>query len=153
MCEAGGDAQAQERARGACNGQIPSTSMGGLTSPSFLLHGSGGLNALQAAKAREGKAEADKEKGSKDGGQAAIIAFSLTEFPRLGDSQSMLLTNLAAIHVQDGNLGEAERCCEKALQAQPRALAPLRTLVYVLLRKGRHSQALAHLKQSRITNN
>eukprot|EP00927_Polykrikos_kofoidii_P054706 TRINITY_DN49091_c0_g1_i1.p1 TRINITY_DN49091_c0_g1~~TRINITY_DN49091_c0_g1_i1.p1 ORF type:complete len:1139 (-),score=196.03 TRINITY_DN49091_c0_g1_i1:147-3563(-) len=126
--------------------EVVSPSMGGLTSTSHVLCGAGGLAALQAAKNDE------KEKNgtsNKESGHAALVVYPPSEFPRLGDSQCMLRTNLAAIHVQEGNLDEAERCCEKALEAQPRALAPLRTLVYILLRRGEHSEALAILKRSR----
>jgi Flp pilus assembly protein TadD len=62
----------------------------------------------------------------------------------------MLYANLAALQIQEGHLDEAERACEKALQVQPRALAPLHTLVYILLRRGQHAQALERLKQSRM---
>mmetsp|Transcript_96310 Transcript_96310/g.272301 ORF Transcript_96310/g.272301 Transcript_96310/m.272301 type:complete len:1086 (-) Transcript_96310:42-3299(-) len=142
----------EERARAACGHHSPASPLGGLTPPAYVLCGAGGAGALQAAKIREGgKGEESKEKvGSKESGHAALVMYPPAEFPRLGDSQCMLLTNLAALHVQDGSLKEAERCCERALQAQPRALAPLRTLIYILLRKGQHPQALARLKQSRL---
>jgi len=76
--------------------------------------------------------------------------FPPAEMPCLGDTQCTLYTNLAATHCQGGDLDEAERCCNKALTVRPHALAPLRTLVYIHLRRGQHSQALQQLKQSRI---
>lgn len=139
----------EERTRAVCGGLNPATPMGGLTPPSWVLHGAGGPGALQAAKAKGADTEKDKS-SAKESGHAAFVAYPPTEFPRLGDSQCMMLTNLAALHIQDGNLKEAERCCERALQAQPRAFAPLRTLVYVLMRKGNNQQALSRLKQSRL---
>lgn len=131
-----------ERARSACCGLSPSTSMGGLTPPGYLLHCSS-----------SGASQAEREKGnnSKDGGHAALVVYPPAELPRLGDAQCMLYTNLAALQVQDGNMEEAERCCERALQAQPRALAPLRTLVYVFLQRGSHTEALSRLKQNRLS--
>mmetsp|Transcript_85932 Transcript_85932/g.191252 ORF Transcript_85932/g.191252 Transcript_85932/m.191252 type:complete len:1099 (+) Transcript_85932:118-3414(+) len=141
-----------EGARALCGGLNPGGSMGGLTPPSYLQHSSGSSSLQQASKDREGKGEAEKEKGnnSKDSGHAALVSYPASEFPCLGDTQCMLFTNLGALHVQDGNLDEAERCCEKALQVQPKALAPLRTLVYILLRKNKSVQAIERLKQSRM---
>jgi len=133
---------ADERARGFCGGLSPSLSMGGLTPPGYLLHTTGSSSS---------QADREKSSSSKDGGHAALVVYPPTELPRLGDAQCMLYTNLAALHAQDSNLEEAERCCEKALQVQPHALAPLRTLVYVLLRRGDHEEALQRLKQSRLS--
>lgn len=85
---------------------------------------------------------------SQDGANAVLVMDSAAA--HAGDMQCMLYTNLAALHAQEGNLAEAQRCCERATQVQPRALAPLRTLIYILLRKGLHAEALAKLKQSRV---
>jgi len=146
-----GGAAEQELIRSACGDLSAASPMGGLTPPSHLLFTTGAA-AVQAAKDREGKNESEKEKAnnSKDGGHAVMVNYPPTELPRLGDTQCMLYTNLGALHVQDGNLAEAERCCELALKVQPRALAPLRTLVYILMRKGQHSQALEKLRVSRM---
>eukprot|EP00933_Yihiella_yeosuensis_P005503 TRINITY_DN110027_c0_g1_i1.p1 TRINITY_DN110027_c0_g1~~TRINITY_DN110027_c0_g1_i1.p1 ORF type:complete len:1068 (+),score=288.44 TRINITY_DN110027_c0_g1_i1:182-3385(+) len=140
------DEPVSPEARTLCAGMNPSLSLGGLTSPSFLVNCSAGS---QASKDKDGKAD-EKEKNAKDGGQhASLVMYEPSLFPRLGDTQCMLYTNLASLHSQDGNLDEAERACEKALQVQPQALAPLRTLVYLLLRKGQSDQALRRLKESR----
>eukprot|EP00442_Polarella_glacialis_P000769 CAMPEP_0115050414 /NCGR_PEP_ID=MMETSP0227-20121206/1768_1 /TAXON_ID=89957 /ORGANISM="Polarella glacialis, Strain CCMP 1383" /LENGTH=1017 /DNA_ID=CAMNT_0002434261 /DNA_START=44 /DNA_END=3097 /DNA_ORIENTATION=+ len=139
------DQPAGEQARAACGGLSPSSSVGGFTPPSYLLNCSG----QQAGKEKD-KGDADKEKqGNKDGGHASLVMYEPSVFPRLGDMQCMLYTNLAAVHCQDGNIAEAEKACEKALQVQPMALAPLRTLVYLLLRKGQNDEALRRLKESR----
>jgi len=143
----GGEAEpGDESARAACGGFSPAASMGGLTPPGYLLHSAG------SAASREGKGEAEKDKtgGGKDGGHATLVMYSPCELPQLGDAQCMLCTNLAALHIQDGNLDEAERSCQRALQVQPGALAPLRTLTYILLRRGRHAKALECLKRSRL---
>merc|ERR1711966_641748 len=92
------------------------------------------------------KDDTEKEKDSSKEGSPAMVSYGPTEFPRVGETQSVLYTNLAALHIQDGNLKEAERCCERALQVQPRALAPLRSLVYILLSKGQHAAALQRLR-------
>lgn len=136
--------EGQERAKTACGGLSPSTLMGGMTSSSSLL---GNIPMRQLAK----DCEKDNEKGTKDkeGSQIALVCYPPAEFPRLGEAQCTLLTNLASIHVQDGNFNEAERCCEKALHAHPSAIPPLRTLAYLLLRKGEHAQAIERLRQSR----
>merc|ERR1712046_280190 len=128
----------------------PNTSMGGFASPGHL--GASGATSSQASKEKDAKlGDGEKEKTSgKDGGSAAPVTYLATEFPRLGETQCILYTNLAALQIQDGNLTEAEKCCERALQAQPRALAPLRTLVYLHLRTGQDEQALQRLKQSRL---
>eukprot|EP00406_Dinophysis_acuminata_P021164 CAMPEP_0179349900 /NCGR_PEP_ID=MMETSP0797-20121207/74478_1 /TAXON_ID=47934 /ORGANISM="Dinophysis acuminata, Strain DAEP01" /LENGTH=1078 /DNA_ID=CAMNT_0021064795 /DNA_START=84 /DNA_END=3320 /DNA_ORIENTATION=+ len=131
-----------ERVRATCGGLNPGASMGGFTPPSYLSHSTGSSAAQQAEK--------EKANNAKDAGHTALVTYGPTEFPRLGDTQCMLYTDLAALHIQDGHLEEAERCCERALQVQPRALAPLRTLVYILLRRGDSAQALQRLKQSRI---
>eukprot|EP00928_Gymnodinium_smaydae_P007793 TRINITY_DN12793_c0_g1_i2.p1 TRINITY_DN12793_c0_g1~~TRINITY_DN12793_c0_g1_i2.p1 ORF type:complete len:1041 (+),score=272.00 TRINITY_DN12793_c0_g1_i2:120-3242(+) len=142
-------------ATAACNGHKPSTGLGGMTSAMYVLHCAGGPGALQAVRSKDTKGESkadagDKEKGAKENSQAAMVCFPPTEFPRLGDAQSMLLTNMAAVQIQENNLREAERICERALQAQPKALAPLRTLLYILLRRGKQKEALQRLKQGRM---
>jgi len=120
--------------------------MGGLTPPSYLARGTG---SSQSSKEGE-KSDIDKPNSSKDGGHATLVSYGPSEFPCLGDTQCMLYANLAALQIQEGHLDEAERACEKAMQVQPRALAPLHTLVYILLRRGQHAQALERLKQSRM---
>lgn len=146
----------QDSAKSVCGGFSPAGSLGGLTPPGLILQ-SLGSSASQPPRERTGEGrggEAGGErtnsssKDSKD--QAALVVYPPSEFTRLGETQCMLYTNLAALHVQDDNLDEAEACCERALQVQPNALAPLRTLVYVLLRRGNHIQALHRLKQSRL---
>jgi len=137
-------------AKNLCGGQNPGSSMGGLTSPAYLFYSTGGTASQQATKEREGKAGSEKGSATKESGSAVLVSCAASELPHLGEAQCMLLTNLAALHIQDGNLEEAERSCERALQVQPCALAPLRTCVYILLRKGQHSQALQRLKQSRL---
>jgi len=135
-------------------------SLGGLTPPGFILQ-SLGSSAAQPSKERGGEGggsgggrgeagEKANSSSSKDSNQAALVFYPPSEFARVGEAQCMLYTNLAALHIQDDNLDEAEASCEKALQVQPHALAPLRTLVYVLLRRGNHVQALHRLKQSRL---
>eukprot|EP00931_Biecheleriopsis_adriatica_P060663 TRINITY_DN36440_c0_g2_i1.p1 TRINITY_DN36440_c0_g2~~TRINITY_DN36440_c0_g2_i1.p1 ORF type:complete len:1041 (-),score=243.18 TRINITY_DN36440_c0_g2_i1:40-3162(-) len=131
-----------------CGGLHPLTSVGGLTPPSYLVNCSG--SAHQGSKERDAKKDDEKEKSSgKDGGHASIITYEPSVFPPLGDMQCTLYTNVAAMQCQDGNFDEAQRSCEKALQIQPRALAPLKTLVYLLLRKGESGEALRRLKESR----
>jgi hypothetical protein len=150
--EASGVDPDDEAVRAVCGGLCPSTSMGGLTTPAYLLQNAGSAALQQVVKERDGKGDTDKEKpnSTKDSGNAALVVYPPSEFPRLGDTQCMLYTNLAALHIQDGNLEEAEKCCKRSLQVQPRGLAPLRTLVYILLRKGQPAQALQRLKQSRM---
>mmetsp|Transcript_53258 Transcript_53258/g.105865 ORF Transcript_53258/g.105865 Transcript_53258/m.105865 type:complete len:1056 (-) Transcript_53258:49-3216(-) len=120
--------------------------MGGLTPPTYLAQGT---SSSQSSKEGD-KSDVDRPNSSKDGGHATLVSYGPSEFPCLGDTQCMLYTNLAALQIQEGHLDEAERACEKALQVQPRALAPLHTLVYILLRRGQHAQALERLKQSRM---
>jgi len=130
-----------------CGGLHPLTSVGGLTPPSYLVNCSS--NAHQAGKDRD-KGDAEKEKSaSKEGGHAAIITYEPSVYPHLGDQQCMLYSNVAAMHAADGNFEEAQRSCDRALQIQPRALAPLRTLVYLLLRKGQSAEAIRRLKEGR----
>jgi tetratricopeptide (TPR) repeat protein len=129
----------------ACGGLSPQTPMGGLTPPWTGLSGSA---TAQAQKEHESKGDGEKEK-SKDG-HATLVQYPATEMPKLGETQCMLYTNLAALHAQDGNLAEAERCCEQALRLQPSALAPVRTMVYLLIRRGKHAQALERLRQTRV---
>jgi len=140
-----------EGARRCCGGVDPTASLGGLSPPGYILQCLGS-SASQPSKERgEGKGDIEKEKNSsKDSIQAALVMYPPSEFTRLGETQCMLYTNLAALHVQDDKLDEAEAACEKALRVQPHALAPLRTLVYILLRKGNSVQALRRLKQSRL---
>merc|ERR1712125_260329 len=99
-----------------------SSSMGGLTSPTYL--GTPKPDSHTGTpKERASKGGEEKEKGSsKDSGLATLVMYPPSELPRLGDTQCMLYTNLAALHVQDGNLEEAERSCEKALALQHCAL-------------------------------
>lgn len=135
----------------ACGGLSASTPMWGLTPPSHVL-ASAGTQAMQAMRERDGRGEGEKDKAhasAKESGTAVLAMYPPTEFPRLGDMQCMLYSNLASLHLQDGNLKEAERCCEKAFEASPNSLAPLRTLVYILLRRGKHTEALQRLKQGR----
>lgn len=149
---AGDDGGHAEAARSVCGGCSPSRTLGGLSPPGYILQSLGG-GASQPPKDRaEAKGDAEKEKASasKESSQAALVVYPPSEYSSLGETQCVLYTNLAAIHVQDGNLDEAEACCEKALHVTPRALAPLRTLVYVFLRRGNHVQALRRLKQSRL---
>jgi len=132
--------------------------VGGLTSPAHLLCSS----ALHAPKERDvedtekarstGSSHGQGGDGDKEkvGGQALLVVYPPSEFPRLGEAQSILLSSMANLHAQDGNLEEAERCCRRALQLQPKAGGALRTLVYVLLKEGRHEHALLCLKQSRM---
>eukprot|EP00427_Karlodinium_veneficum_P002160 CAMPEP_0169156240 /NCGR_PEP_ID=MMETSP1015-20121227/53873_1 /TAXON_ID=342587 /ORGANISM="Karlodinium micrum, Strain CCMP2283" /LENGTH=950 /DNA_ID=CAMNT_0009226951 /DNA_START=46 /DNA_END=2894 /DNA_ORIENTATION=+ len=89
-----------------CDGSSPRTPMGGLTPPWYCSAANG------SAKDHESKGEGEKEK-SKDSGPP-LVPYPITAMPRLGDTQCMLRTNLAALHAQDGNLAEAERCCEQA---------------------------------------
>jgi len=120
--------------------------MGGLTPPTYLAQGT---SSSQSSKEGD-KSDVDRPNSSKDGGHATLVSYGPSEFPCLGDTQCMLYANLAALQIQEGHLDEAERACKKALQVQPRALAPLHTLVYILLRRGQHAQALESLKQNRM---
>jgi Flp pilus assembly protein TadD len=97
-------------------------------------------------KDHESKAGEEKEKSA----AATYVSFPATELPQPQDTQCMLYTNLATLHAQDSNFAEAERCCELALKLQPRALAPLRTLVYILIRRDKHPQALELLRKNRL---
>merc|ERR1719329_1944177 len=121
--------------------------MGGLTPPWHCTAAGGSSGAQKGEKAEDG--EKEKASGAKDSGHAPLVMYPATEMPRLGDAQCMLYTNLAALHTQDGNLAEAERCCEQALRLQPAAIAPVRSMIYILIRKGKHAQALERLKQIR----
>jgi len=149
--ERDGEIRHDQPAEGAppalCGGLHPLTSVGGLTPPSYLVNCSS--HAHQAGKDRD-KGDAEKEKSnSKEGGHASIITYEPSVYPHLGDQQCMLYTNVAAMHAADGNYEEAQRSCDRALQIQPRALAPLRTLVYLLLRKGQSAEAIRRLKEGR----
>lgn len=129
-------------------GLSANASMGGLSSPAHL---SGGVGATTAATATPKEKEGGKDKGgAKEAGHSSLVMYPPCEFASLGDAQCMLYTNLGSLHVQDGKLPEAERCCERALQLQPRALAPLRTLVYILLKKQQYKEALDRLMQGRL---
>mmetsp|Transcript_36207 Transcript_36207/g.84912 ORF Transcript_36207/g.84912 Transcript_36207/m.84912 type:complete len:1060 (-) Transcript_36207:106-3285(-) len=138
-----------QEAFAACNGVSPDSLVGGLT-PAHLASSASSAAAHQASDKKDSKSDADKEKGAKDGPHGTLVSFPPTEFPRLGDTQCLLYTNLAAVHVQDGNLTEAEKACKLALQARPQALGPLRTLVYIFLRRGNHDKALERLRKSRM---
>mmetsp|Transcript_55303 Transcript_55303/g.124190 ORF Transcript_55303/g.124190 Transcript_55303/m.124190 type:complete len:1081 (+) Transcript_55303:78-3320(+) len=144
-----GACEEDEEALAACHGVAPSSLIGGLTSPVHIC-AAGSVSGHQAPDKKDGKGESEKEKGGKDGPQAMLVSYPPTEFPRLGDTQCLLYTNLAAVHIQDGNLAEAEKVCKLALQARPRAVGPLRTLVYILLRKGQHDKAIQRLRKSRM---
>eukprot|EP00929_Paragymnodinium_shiwhaense_P119283 TRINITY_DN91171_c0_g1_i1.p1 TRINITY_DN91171_c0_g1~~TRINITY_DN91171_c0_g1_i1.p1 ORF type:complete len:1053 (+),score=262.09 TRINITY_DN91171_c0_g1_i1:112-3159(+) len=147
-------ATVSEEMRKACGGHNPSTAIGGLTAASHVLYAAGGPSSLQLAKEPGKEAKEEKAcKGGKESGHAAVVAYPSTTLCQLGDMQSMLLCNLAALQCTDGNakeLKEAEKRCEQALLAQPQALAPLRMLIYILLRKGDHAKALERLRRSRL---
>lgn len=141
----GGDADASEEVLSICGGRHPMASFGGLSAPWYIAQnlGSSGSQPSKDRSGGDAKGEAEREK-------AALVVYPPSEFSRLGETQCMLYTNLAAVHVQDGNLDLAEECCEKALKVEPSALAPLRTLVYVLLRRGDNAQAMQRLQRRRL---
>ncbi|CAJ1423434.1 unnamed protein product [Effrenium voratum] len=129
----------------ACGGGLqPTTPMGGLTPPTYSVS-----SASHQAKERDAK-EGEREK-TKDGTYAVVVNFDSTSFPALGDMQCTLLTNLSATLAQDGAFEEAQRACEKALQIQPRALLPLRTMAYLQMRKGQPGEAMKRLKEGQTT--
>merc|ERR1712137_58501 len=127
------------------------SSIGCLTSPTCLSAMSGAI--LQPEGGSTNDAYKDSRGNTKSCDGNVLVTYPGSEFPSLGNTQCVLYTNLAALHAQDGNLVEAERCCEKALQFQPSALSPLHTLTYVLLRRGQPDQALQCLKHGRLGSN
>mmetsp|Transcript_38620 Transcript_38620/g.111032 ORF Transcript_38620/g.111032 Transcript_38620/m.111032 type:complete len:1048 (-) Transcript_38620:174-3317(-) len=140
-----GAAEASEEVLSICGGRHPSSSFGGFSAPWYIAQnlGSSGSQPSKDRSGGDAKGEAEREK-------AALVVYPPSEFGRLGETQCMLYTNLAAVHVQDGNLDLAEECCEKALKVEPAALAPLRTLVYILLRRGDGIQAMRRLQRRRL---
>lgn len=130
----------------ACGGGLPPiTSMGGLTPPTYLIWSAA---ATHQGRDRDAKGENEREKAkTQDGAFTALVTYESTSFPVLGDMQCMMQTNLAGALVHDQAFEEGQRVCEKALQVQPKALLPLKTLSFLLLRKGQSGEAMKRLKE------
>jgi len=130
--------------------QQPTTNLGGITPPSFSINCASAAHQGKERDAKDAKGENDREK-TKDGSYALLVAYESTMFPTLGDMQSLLFTNMAVAMSQDGLLEEARKYCDKALQIQPRALLPLRTLSFLLLKQGHGGEAIRRLKGEKKT--
>lgn len=134
----------------------PFSSMCGLTAPGHMSFGGNFVAMQQAIRDVSGKTvPALPESGSSRGqsstaGQQPSIRYPTCEIGELHEAQSLLYTNLAGLCAMQQDLTEAERLAELALRMHPTSLAPLRTLVYVLLSKGKHQQALGLLKRRRM---
>lgn len=131
----------------ACGGGLPPTaSMGGLTPPGYSICCAAATHQPHQGRDRDAKGETERDKG-KDGAFAVLVNYENASFPPLGDMQCTMFTNLAGVYAQDGAFEEAQRACEKALQIQPKALLPLRTLAYLYVRKGMPGEAMKRLKE------
>jgi CCR4-NOT transcription complex subunit 10 len=78
-----------------------------------------------------------------------IIPPNLPESHFTARARSALHLNLANVYLMQNNLPVAEQCVRAGLKACPNSPEALRALIYVLLRKGRASEALEVLKYRR----
>jgi CCR4-NOT transcription complex subunit 10 len=66
-----------------------------------------------------------------------------------GGARATLYTNLAVVHVLQGNTKQAEECCQQALSQQPDCRQALLCSVYLSLQRGQTEAALDLLKKQR----
>jgi thioredoxin-like negative regulator of GroEL len=65
------------------------------------------------------------------------------------NARASLHLNMATVHLLDNDLVQAEKCLQSALRIAPTSPAALKTLVYVLLKKGNTVEALNVLRTGR----
>jgi Tfp pilus assembly protein PilF len=65
------------------------------------------------------------------------------------NARASLHLNMATVHLLDNDLVQAEKCLQSALRIAPTSPAALKTLVYVLLKKGNTVEALNVLRMGR----
>mmetsp|Transcript_32516 Transcript_32516/g.69684 ORF Transcript_32516/g.69684 Transcript_32516/m.69684 type:complete len:417 (+) Transcript_32516:2098-3348(+) len=128
-------------------GAAPTSTMGGLTPPSYVIQNLGTVGNVMAAGAVDSGNDDKKDKGSSL--QVALMAYPPTHFPNLASASAQLYANMAVLQAQESKLDLAMQTCQKAMKLEPKGLAQVRTMAYILLRKGDRQGALRILKQSR----
>ena len=116
-----------------------STPLGGLTPPVYL------KSCGAPTPERDHEVKRDEKGKGKEAAFSILVNYERASFLQLGDMQSMILTNFAAVLAQLGNFKEARGACEKALKIQPTALLPL-TLAY-LDKCQRPQEAMKHVRE------
>jgi hypothetical protein len=67
----------------------------------------------------------------------------------MSNARASLHINMATVHILNNDIHQAEKCVLSALKISPTSIAGLKTLVYILLKKGNTSEALSVLRMGR----